>query len=146
VRWTSAANMHVTLSFLGSVDPALRERIEQSLSLVQAPRLRLSLDGVDCFVHAGVMLAKVQPSPALLALAEQVAASLEACGFPRERRPYQPHVTLARSKARISLAASISGNPVFRQAFEAGEFRLYESVTRPDGAQYQVLRAFPLGN
>jgi RNA 2',3'-cyclic 3'-phosphodiesterase len=144
IRWTVAANMHLTLSFLGSVDVARLEAIRQTLASVVGPRFRVTLQGAGLFAHAGVLLAKVEPSPALLALAEQVAASLEAVGIPRETRPYQPHITLARSKGLISLAPSVAGHPAIHQSFEAEEFRLYESVTRPEGAHYEVLSAYPL--
>ena len=146
IRWTPAANMHLTLSFLGSVDPARLEAIRQTLARVEQPRLRVTLQGAGLFAHAGVFLAKVEPSPALLALAEQVATSLEAVGIPREARPYQPHVTLARSKGLISLAPSMADHPAFHQSFEAAEFRLYESITRPEGAHYEVLHAYPLSS
>ena len=144
VRWTPAANMHLTLSFLGSVAPARLAAIQQALAGVEGRRFRVTLQGAGLFAHAGVLLAKVEPSPALLALAEEVAASLEACGIPREARPYQPHVTLARGKGRISLAPSMVDHPAFHPSFAAEEFRLYESVTLPGGAHYEVLSAYPL--
>ena len=145
IRWAPAANMHLTLSFLGSVDPARLEAIRQALGRVEGRPFRVLLQGVGLFAHAGVFLAKVELSAALLALAEKVAESLEAVDIPREARPYQPHITLARSKAMISLAPPMADHPAFHQSFEAVEFRLYESVTRPEGAHYQVLSAYPLG-
>jgi RNA 2',3'-cyclic 3'-phosphodiesterase len=144
IRWAAAVNMHLTLSFLGSVAPARLAAIQQALAGVEGRRFRVTLRGAGLFAHAGVLLAKVEASPALQALAEEVAASLEACGIPREARPYQPHVTLARGRGRISLAPSMVDHPAFHQSFEAEEFRLYESVTLPGGAHYEVLNVYPL--
>jgi 2'-5' RNA ligase len=144
IRPTSAGNTHITLSFLGSVDTTRLNAIRQALAGIASPPFLGTLNGLGMFAHAGVFLAKVEPSPLLLDLAEQVAASLETCGIPREPRPYQPHVTLARGKGLVG-PVSVADAPAFHQAFEVSEFRLYESVTRAEGAQYEVLSVYPLG-
>jgi RNA 2',3'-cyclic 3'-phosphodiesterase len=144
VRLARPQDMHVTVSFLGHVEPSRLEQIQQSLTALHADRMRLELNGAGIFANGGILLAKVKPSPNLLSLAEQVLQTIERCGFPREQRPFMPHVTLARNKGRIKLGPHQSGDSAFRQSFEAREFCLCQSFTRPDGSQYQVLRAFPL--
>jgi RNA 2',3'-cyclic 3'-phosphodiesterase len=146
IRWTQPKNMHVTLSFLGQVDPAALERIKQSLTALRAHTMQLVLDGVDVLPHAGIVLARLKPSAPLLALAAQVAEAMEKCDIPRDQRPYTPHITLARTKARISLDSSRERNPAFWQRFSAEEFRLYESFTLPEGPRYEVLKSFPLSD
>ena len=143
IRWTPPANMHVTLSFLGQVHEARLDVIQQALATVKAPRTTVELNGVDVFDRAGVLYANVRPAPALLALAEHVIAAMEACGFAREDRPYSPHITLARTRARLRLRSDID-EPAFRASFEAREFRLYQSLTLPEGPRYEVLHAFAL--
>jgi 2'-5' RNA ligase len=144
VRLPRPQDMHVTLSFLGQVEPSHLEPIQQSLAALHADRMRLELNGAGVFANGGILLAKVKPSPNLLNLTEQVLQAMERCGFPREQRPFTPHVTLARSKGRIRIGSRQPGDPAFMQVFEAGEFCLYQSFTRPEGSQYLVLRAFPL--
>ena len=148
IRWTPPENMHVTLSFLGQVHPARLNVIEQALAKIHARRLRLELSGIGVFDRAGVLFANVTASPALLTLAELVIAAMEACGFTREQRPYSPHVTIgrigARTRERIHLRTA-TDDPAFHQTFDASEFRLYQSLTLPGGAQYEVLRVFALG-
>jgi len=145
IRWTPRANMHITLSFLGQVNEARLAAIEQALTTIRAPRMEVGLSGVGLFERPRVLFAIVKHTPALLALAEQVMTAMEACGFLREDRPYSPHVTLGRSRERIFTTLDLGRNdPAFHQRFEAGEFRLYQSLTLPGGAQYEVLRSFPL--
>jgi RNA 2',3'-cyclic 3'-phosphodiesterase len=144
LRWTPPANMHLTLSFLGQVHEARRDVIEQALAAIHTPQMKLALDGFGTFDRAGVLYANVKPSPTLVALAERVIAAMEVCGFAREKRPYSPHVTLARTRDRLRLRATTADDPAFHQTFDATEFRLYQSLTLPGGAQYEVLRAFPL--
>ena len=144
IRWTPPVNMHVTLSFLGQVHEARLDVIQQALATIRAPHMRLALEGFGTFDRAGVLYAGVKKSPALLALAEQVMAAMQAVGFPREDRPYSPHITLARSRDRLRLRSDAKDDPAFRAAFEASEFRLYQSFTLPEGPRYDVLRTFPL--
>jgi len=143
-RWTTPSNMHVTLSFPGNVEQALLEQIQLRLSTIQADRFRIEMTGLGVFAHAGILMASVKPSTALGNLAERVNVAMESCGIPREQRAYSPHVTLARFKGRFFFQPSDEVNRAFFQTFEALEFRLYESFTRPEGAQYVVLNCFAL--
>ena len=136
--------MHVTLSFLGQVHEARLDVIQQALATIRAPHMKLALDGFGTFERAGVLYADVKPAPALLALAEDVVSAMQACGFPREDRPYSPHITLARTRDRLRLRSGAKDDPAFHAAFEAPEFRLYQSFTLPGGPRYHVLRSFPL--
>lgn len=147
IRWTPPENLHLTLSFLGQVAPDRIAQIEQALAGIHSPPLRLELDGAGAFPRAGILYAQIKPTPALLTLAEQTFLSMEACGFPREQRPYAPHITLARIKSSGKSAIHLreQQSPAFHQRFEARELRLYESLTLPEGPQYKVLRAFLLG-
>ncbi len=144
LRWTPPANMHITLSFLGQVHDARLDVIEQALATIHSPRMQVALDGIGTFDRAGVLYANIVPSPPLLALAEQVIATMESIGLPREERPYSPHITLARTRDRLRLHSK-ADDPAFDQTFIATEFRLYQSLTLPGGAQYKVLRDFALG-
>jgi 2'-5' RNA ligase len=144
IRWTPPANMHVTLSFLGQVHEARLDVIQQALATIRAPHMQLALDGFGTFERAGVLYANVKPSPSLLSLAEKVFSAMQAIGFPRENRPYSPHVTLARTRDRLRLRSEPKDDPAFHAAFDATEFHLYQSLTLPGGAHYEVLRSFPL--
>jgi RNA 2',3'-cyclic 3'-phosphodiesterase len=46
VRWTRPGNLHLTLSFLGQVEPARLKPIQRSLATLRAARLEIELGGV----------------------------------------------------------------------------------------------------
>ena len=144
IRWTPSSNMHITLSFLGPVHDARLDVIQQVLATIRAPHLKLALDGFGTFDRVGVLYADVKKSPALLALAEHVMTAMQAIGFAREDRPYSPHITIGRTRDRLRLGTPPKDDSAFHQTFDATEFRLYQSLTLPGGAQYEVLRSFPL--
>jgi RNA 2',3'-cyclic 3'-phosphodiesterase len=144
VRWMREEDMHLTLCFIGSVESTRLGQIQKSLAEVRGSHLYLKMDGIDIFAKGGILIAKVEPKAHLLELAERVAIAMDGCGVARDRHPYVPHVTLARSKGRIPFRVHGESTPIFRQGFEASEFRLYESFTRSEGAHYQVLSTFRL--
>ena len=68
-------------------------------------------------------------------------ACTQARLYEPEKRPFWPHVTLARAK-RGKLPAGSSRPtlpPELRSPFEAGAVTLYRSTLRPQGAVYEPL-------
>jgi RNA 2',3'-cyclic 3'-phosphodiesterase len=103
-RWVPAANLHLTLSFLGEVDGERAGRVGQVLERV-APwhePLTLSIRGGGSFgasAHPRVLWAGVEGQTAALgALQAEVARELRPLGFEPEHRDYVAHLTLARAK------------------------------------------------
>ncbi len=152
-RWTRTEGLHLTLRFLGEVpEPAVERQAEVWRDVAARGRpVRVVFRGIGVFPNersARVLwVGAVEQPPegrleALAAAFEEAAASL---GFPRESRPFRPHLTLARASAR--------GRPVVPHAdrersvgeacFE--EVVLFRSVLGRDGASYTRLRAFSLG-
>jgi len=136
-RWTRPEGWHLTLKFLGEVEAATLEVLTGAL----APRLHglgpvaVRLGGAGFF-----------PSPARPR--EAVEAAGEAAGFPRERRPWAVHVTLARLKARWPVAAVDRflkwGEEFELEPFECREVVLFESDLQPGGAVYTAIERLSL--
>lgn len=149
LRWTAPESWHITLQFLGNTDQQHCDGVVALLGEVRAAPVRVRLGELGCFDRAGVFFADVATTPDLLALAERVIAATARCGFAPEIRPYHPHITLARVKGEgrgkplRALQTRIQRQPAFT-GFTATEFLLYESHTRPEGADYEVRARFPL--
>lgn len=97
-RPVPAANLHLTLAFLGHLPEStlgLLEGLPPRLPLRQLA-FDLQLDRLDCW-HGGLLhLAPNQPPAELLALASGLGGLLGGAGLPSEPRAYRPHLTLAR--------------------------------------------------
>jgi 2'-5' RNA ligase len=148
LRWQQPESWHITLQFLGNTSREQYECIVPRLRELHLPPLPLRLEGLGFFDRAGVFLATIKVSPALLHLQQRVAAATEPCGFVPEARPYQPHITLARSgrgqrEGILALKDKMLRQPEFT-GFVADEFLLYESFLSPSGSRYEVRARFPL--
>ena len=95
-RLLSGEDLHVTLRFFGEIAETRLEAIAAALLPLRQPAFAVELDGVGAFRSVGAIYAAVAASEALRTLAEAVNESLAWHGFPRELRPFHPHVTLAR--------------------------------------------------
>ncbi len=148
VRWVGAAGMHLTLKFLGEIDPARLPAVEAVMreAAAAAPRFRLVLRGTGTFPAGGrprVLWAGFEEAPALLALQRAVEDGLEGQGFPREERDFHPHLTLGRVKspARVREAAlelDKFHETVFGE-MTARKITLFESVLKAQGAEYKTV-------
>ena len=109
----------------------------------------IALERLEFFARAGILIVAVRLAPQLLLLQQQVSAAAALCGFTPETRPYQAHITLARSKGKgrsqepTQLKAKIQRQPAFT-SYLAEEFLLYESFLGATGSRYEVRRRFPL--
>ena len=75
------------------------------------------------------------------ALQARVSAALETGGWHRpEKRPFWPHITLARVKRRERRVAPLAEEPAPpADPFEAAVVTLYRSTLRPQGSLYEPL-------
>jgi 2'-5' RNA ligase len=151
VRRVAAEQLHVTLAFLGWRAEADVERIA-AMSLGAAagqPVPRLVPGAVRAVPPRDPRLVALELTDAdgsAAALQEAVASALrEARLYRPERRPFWPHVTVARVRKRGRLGP-LPDLPAPATAFEAGPVTLYRSILRPEGALYEPLARGPVGD
>jgi 2'-5' RNA ligase len=139
-KWVSADNLHVTLKFVGERADIEVAAISQALVKVAFPApIGLAVDGVGSFPN--VLFANVRAPDALSALARDIEQCLEPLGIATEKRPFTPHLTLARRKEGGRFPRDVGANEKFGQ-FDADEFILYQSVLGAKGSTYTPLRRF----
>jgi 2'-5' RNA ligase len=98
VRWQHRADLHLTLHFLGQVDP---ERVAGLCSLGAGSRcgaFALVLDEIGHWPRPQILW--TSPPGELLALYERLGEGLREQGFRTEERAFHAHVTLARKVRR----------------------------------------------
>lgn len=138
VRWTTEAQWHVTLRFLGEVDDPqpVVAALEQGLQEVPAAEV-VADRRARRFGPAAVGV----PVHGLDAVATAVAEATAGWGAV-EPRAFRGHLTLARCRGRVPAATLAVGLPTLR--WTAGEVALVRSRLDPGGARYETLRAVAL--
>ncbi len=155
-RAVNPDSIHLTLKFLGSVEPNLVPTIAASLRGVAAASapFRLSLRGLGVFPNSRrprVVWFGVDPSAPLRSLQRDIERAAHHFGFEPEARPFSPHVTLMRLKSdanSAALARYLRENEAKANAGELAvdEFVMFQSVLKPGGAEYTKLATFRLGS
>jgi RNA 2',3'-cyclic 3'-phosphodiesterase len=150
-RWVRLEGVHVTLKFIGEVPTEDVEDLRQALGeLPSFSPIELRFRGLGFFPSARrprVFWAGVETGPQLAALVAAMEMKLEPLGIPPEKRPFHPHLTLARFETpqrTQTLAAAVEalGAPEFGSE-NFREFHLYQSVLKRSGAEYTRLVTYP---
>jgi RNA 2',3'-cyclic 3'-phosphodiesterase len=154
VSWVAPVNLHVTLKFLGGVDPGRLDAVRESLvrAVEGLSTFDLVVEGLGAFPSATrprvIWGGVASGREAMVALAEGVERELAALGFARETRAFSPHVTLGRvrePRPNRDLAAAIErGRGLSFGAVRVDRVSLMRSDLSPHGARYTELGFAPL--
>ena len=148
VRRTPAANLHVTLAFLGSRSENEATTVGARLTNVIRPLDALRTAGALWLPrrHPGVLTVALRDDEQLSGLQADLAAELEsAIDFESEARRFRPHVTVGRVPrgTRIDTRPALDPPPP-ALAVRMPALTLYCSHTGADGARYEVLSSVAL--
>jgi RNA 2',3'-cyclic 3'-phosphodiesterase len=145
--------LHVTLVFLGWQDESAADRIADAAfgALPAAVSPRLVATGVRAVPPRGTRLFALDlddEDGRATGLQAAVSDALEAGRWYKpEKRPFWPHITLARVKRGEHRVAPPPEEPAPpADAFDAGVVTLYRSTLRPQGAIYEPLRRTVAGD
>ena len=136
-RVIPAANIHLTVVFLGEADPA---RATASARRVRGRRHELPIEAAR-YVKRNEMVwvAPRETPPALEALVKALQLELYRDEFILERHPFAAHVTLLRNAP-----APVSLPPLPEVRWPVDEFLLVRSRMSPRGASYEPVERFAL--
>ena len=159
LRWTGLPTWHLTLAFLGQVDPEALPELQSGLAAVAAvqPVFPLRLGGGGHFGDRALWADVHGDTGAVGRLAEAAADAARRVGVDVDDHPFRAHLTLARSSTPRSagrsatrpggpdlrpLAAALAG---FRGApWPADTLRLMRSHQGAGPSRYETLTAWPL--
>ena len=155
IRWVPPANLHLTLKFLGNCPPEQAGPIADRLAGRVPQHLPIALSTERVGVFPGwtaprvVWLGLTGDLTRLSHLQRAVEEGLIELGFPAERRPFRPHLTLGRVRdgtpdgvrRRIGDLARRAARPD-PIAFTAGRVSLMRSHLGRSGATYDRLASW----
>jgi RNA 2',3'-cyclic 3'-phosphodiesterase len=148
ITWITLDRLHITVRFIGHVDPHQADVIRQVLAppLERYP-FELTISGVGTFPSTGpprvVWAGVTEGRDALTATEELIGVRLAGVGIAAEQRPYNPHLTLARIREAGSLRSAgwlqgVRDTTFGTTTVEA--ITLFESRLSPKGPTYVALQ------
>ncbi len=157
VRWVDPRGIHLTLKFLGNMDPRRADGILESMVRVgqEVSSFSLNLAGLGVFPNqrqprvlwAGVA-GDMDPLTGVQLGVEEAMAEQ---GFTKERRSFNPHLTIGRVRDGVSASerqkigtsvTSCSLDPT--ESWMADTMHLFQTTFTPDGSIHDIIGSAPL--
>lgn len=148
LRWISTNQLHLTLAFLGDVDDAGLDAVRaaaRSAATAHAP-FDADLRGLGAFPNAGrARVAWVGWGAGADAVTALRATLVGELARPVDRRPFSPHVTLARARDPVDLRAWLAAAPAWASPlWRVGALDVMTSELTREGAIHTLVERCPL--
>lgn len=152
VRWVAPEALHLTVKFLGDTESAAVEAVDEVLQTAAARRtpvtLRIGgLGGFPSLRRASVLWVGVRGDAELASLQRELEPALSRLGFPREQRPFRPHITIGRVRndAKSIDIERLVDLVDYDATITVDTVELMQSLTGRGGPRYEVLLRRELG-
>ena len=150
-RWVPAANLHITLWFLGEVEESRVELVFRSLDRqFSEPAFDVEVSRLGAFPPSGkprvFWLGVSAGADSLARLHAELTTRLEPIGFESERRAYSAHLTIARVKdisrgvSPRDLRAMLQARPADAGGCRIEAVTVFRSRVSSKGATYETLQ------
>jgi RNA 2',3'-cyclic 3'-phosphodiesterase len=146
--WPRPESLHLTLKFLGEVEAVRLDALHYAASAAAAwlAPFELTVEGAGTFPPRGaarvLWLGVRDDSAQLSRLQYRLEKECAQMGFPRESKPFRPHLTLARprvprhAEAVAALSEEHRRTPFGPHTFQVTGFVLMRSELGPGGSRY----------
>lgn len=146
IRWVATQNIHLTLKFLGDIDPsrvpAVAAKLDSAAAAIAPFEIKAS--GVGVFPnlrHARVLWVGLAGEIDLLTALQTILESgLDSVGFKGEPRDFRAHLTIGRTRRRMDAqtlgAALESLRAAGSDSFRVDRLTLFQSKLKSAGAEH----------
>ncbi len=147
ISWVPAANLHVTIKFLGSIDRELGDGVLSALkpAVSELDSFTVKVGRVGAFPSADrpriLWVGLEDPNKKLTELYAVVENALGELGFKKENRLFHPHVTIGRVRhGKEDIASILEGlTGETKEESRIAGLTLYESRLHRTGAEYRAM-------
>ena len=141
-----AKSFHITLKFLGEVQPHISDKLVESLKKVEFQPFEAHLDFIGTFPtenYIRVIWVGLRPEDKIFVLQEKIDESLKDL-FKKEK-DFKAHITLARVKYlenKKQFLEQLRKIKIENKKTEVKDFKLIKSTLTPKGPIYEDLAVF----
>ena len=149
-RWETENKIHLTLKFIGEVKEEFLPQIVDELEFIK------NYSSFDCKIsrfgfffrdnEAKILWCNIETDDSIISLVDELNSRLEKFEIEVEKRKFKGHLTLLRIKKQVTenfikRIKEYKFNPV---VFNSSEVALIQSVLKPGGSEYKVLKIYEL--
>ena len=149
INWIRPENIHITLKYLGNVEPNDLRKVFSEIAKIGLSEAPFSLEIESTGVLPDLRRPKVVYAGCgfggneLISLQNKIAKTCDTLGYPFEKKPYTPHITLGRIK-KPSYALGIDDiildmNNIDFGISDVDEIIVYMSELTSTGAEYSPM-------
>ncbi|MBN2568602.1 MAG: RNA 2',3'-cyclic phosphodiesterase [Deltaproteobacteria bacterium] len=150
IRWTKPEGIHLTLKFFGNISESDIPCISRAVEREAAVTVPVTLNAHSIGAFPGLSRPRVLwmglegDTDRLCKLHEAIDSDLQQCGFQKDVRLFNPHLTLGRAKTQRGIYSGIREIMAEKERYNAGQFEvsgitLFRSDLKPDGPLYTKL-------
>ncbi|MBU90319.1 RNA 2',3'-cyclic phosphodiesterase [Candidatus Woesearchaeota archaeon] len=146
IRFADKNQIHLTLKFLGEVQPDKADVIKEELKRISFNPFSVQLDKIGVFPDEGyirVIWVGLKPEEPILELQKDIDEALEK-SFKKEKN-FKAHITLARVKYiedKENFINKLKNIEIENKKIEVNNFKLVKSTLTPEGPVYENLMVF----
>jgi len=149
-RWEANDKVHLTLKFIGEVKEEFLQQIIDELEFIK------SYSSFNCKIskfgfffrnnEAKILWCNLETDDSIISLVDELNNRLQQFEIETEKRKFKGHLTLLRIKNRVSEEFIIrfkkyKFDPI---KFNSNQIAVIQSVLKPTGSEYKVLKIYEL--
>lgn len=149
-RWEAKEKVHLTLKFIGDLKEDILPHIIDELEFVK------NYNSFNCTIskfgfffrgnEAKILWCNLKTNDSIISLVQELNSRLQKYDIEIEKRKFKGHLTLLRIKNKVSEMfikgfKEYSFDPI---KFNTKEIALIQSVLKPTGSEYKVLKIYEL--
>ena len=145
ISWQKNSDHHLTLNFVGSMEPEQIEEMYQGLTEINfMSHLQIQITNVNFFPNedSQLLVAIIKPTNQILKVFERIDEVVTRIGFGSSLRAYRPHITLGRFKDNESPQYSFEDFGEIQITSRVNKLDVYESEFDEGKTNYQLLKSF----
>ncbi|MEC7929490.1 MAG: RNA 2',3'-cyclic phosphodiesterase [Pseudomonadota bacterium] len=145
ISWQKNSDHHLTLNFVGSMEPEQIEEMYQGLTEINfMSHLQIQITNVNFFPNedSQLLVAIVKPTNQILKIFERIDEVVTRIGFGSSLRAYRPHITLGRFKDKDRPQYSFEDFSEIQITSHVNKLDVYESEFDEGKTNYQLLKSF----
>ena len=139
-KWVKKENLHITLEFLGEIEPAAVESAKNALEGLQEKQFDFYIQGLNCFPQpkkARVLFAQGKDSLPLFGIYNYIRKKTRKITQNYKKHPFSPHITLARLKIPQDISTLLNKTPAPEALkYKINRITLFESKLEKAGPVY----------